>query len=82
MELYILTRLYMLIVPEFLRAKHRREALRDQRLACGLSLLVLDIITVMWVLKLHYLHRPVSRFRRQFELITDLIDLLIYIVRL
>lgn len=47
MELYLLTRIYILIVPEFLRAKHRREALRDTRLGCALSLLVLDSITVI-----------------------------------
>lgn len=49
MELYLLTRIYILIVPEFLRAKHRREALRDTRLGCALSLLVLDSLTVMYV---------------------------------
>lgn len=39
----------MLVAPEFLRAKHRRQALRDSRLARVFSLLLIDVLTVMCV---------------------------------
>lgn len=46
-EIYLMVRIYTLVVPEFLRAKHRREALKDSRLARALSLLLLDILTIL-----------------------------------
>lgn len=55
-ELYFLTRLYSLVVPEFLRAKHRREAMRDIRLGRALSLLIFDVLTVMCALTSFHMH--------------------------
>jgi hypothetical protein len=46
-ETYLLARMYTLIIPEFLRTKHRRQSLRDSRLARVSSLLLLDVLTVM-----------------------------------
>lgn len=44
----------MLIIPEFLRVKHRRQALKDSRLARGSSLLLLDVLTAMLVIRIWF----------------------------
>jgi hypothetical protein len=46
-ELYAITRFYFLLVPSFLRFHHKIQALKDIRLGKALSLLILDLLTVV-----------------------------------
>lgn len=47
MELYCLGRFIFLLCPGFLRLKHKVDALKDMRLAKSISLLALDILTIV-----------------------------------
>jgi hypothetical protein len=46
-ECYALLRLTFLLAPPFLRGKHRWEALKDIRIGMALSLLLMDVLTVV-----------------------------------
>ncbi|KAF8309344.1 hypothetical protein DL93DRAFT_1767032 [Clavulina sp. PMI_390] len=46
-ETYLLARFFTLLVPGFLQPEHQRAALLDSRFSRGLSLLILDVLTVI-----------------------------------
>ena len=46
LDLYCLLRILLLIVPPFLRLRHKLDAVQDVRIARAVSLLALDIMTV------------------------------------